>query len=179
MAYVAAFAAGGASAYQAWQEYKFKGEEADAYRAAGKRTLAAGSREFQEAEREREFMYSRALALAAASGAGVDDPGMVKVLADVQAEGLYQSLSKLWRAQNDAEGAYFRADAAEREQKAIRTLAPLRIATSALTAYSTAGGSFGGMTPPPSGTIATGAMSPIPAGSRAPSILERYKGPFG
>jgi hypothetical protein len=175
MAYVAAFAAGGASAYQAWQEYQFAGDEADAYRAAGKRTLAAGTREFQEAEREREFMYSRALALAAASGAGVDDPGMVKVLGDLQAEGLYQSLSKLWRAQNDAEGAYFRAEAAEREQKAIRTLAPLRIVTSAYSAYATAGGSIGG-TAVSSPTISAGGMSPVPPGSQPKSILDLYRG---
>jgi hypothetical protein len=150
MAFVAAFAAGGSAAYQAYQEYQFKGEEAKAYREAGKRTMAAGTREYAEAEREKEFMYSRALALAAASGAGVDTPGMVKVLGDLQAEGTYQSLSKLWRAQNDAEGLYFRADAARREQNAIRTMAPLRIVTSAFSAYSMAGGGFGGGAPPPS-----------------------------
>lgn len=179
MAWVAAVVAGGATAYQAWQEQKFKEKEAEGYQEAGGRAMAAGTREYAEANREREFMYSRALALGAASGTSVDSPGMVKVLGDLQAEGWYRSLSKLWRAQNDAEGMYFRADAARAEAKAIRQMAPLRIATSAISAYATAGGSFGGGAPPPTaGKPYTGTplSSPIPVGSHPKSIYELYKG---
>lgn len=178
MAFVAAVAAGGASAYQAWQTKKFKEAEAAGYDEAGRRVMAAGTRDFQEEQRNREFMYSRALAVAAASGGGVDTPSMVKVLGDLQAEGQYRSYAKLWRAQNDAEGLQFRADAARREAKAAVTAGVINTVTSAVSAYASAGGSFGGSTPPPSLSASSSPlMSPIPPGSGAPSILERYRGP--
>ena len=95
MAWVAAIASGGAKAIQAYQAHKTKGDEIEAYNAAANRRMAAGTREYSEAEREKEFMHSRAIALAAASGAGVDTPGMVKVLGDLNAEGQYRMFSRM------------------------------------------------------------------------------------
>jgi len=163
MAFVAAVAAGGAEAYKAWQTKKFKEAESAAYSEAGRRRLAAGTRDFREAEREREFMYSRALAVAAASGGGVDTPGMVKVLGDIQAEGKYQAFAKLWRAQDDAEGMYFRADAAQREADAALTAGVINVVTAAASAYAGAGGSWGGSSVMPSGSA--GATSSLSTGS--------------
>lgn len=177
MAWVAAVAAGGAEAYKAWQTHKFKEAEAVAYDEAGRRVMAAGTRDFQEEQRNREYMYSRALAVAAASGGGVDTPSMVKVLGDIQAEGQYRAYSKLWRAQNDAEGMYFRAHAARKEAETALTVGLINTVAAGFSAYATAGGSFGSSIPPPAGVSSGPMMSPIPPGSGAPSILERYKGP--
>lgn len=135
MAWVAAVAAGLASAVQSHQKAKQKQEEAQGYQEAGRRRLAAGTREAQEADRKREFMNSRALAVGAASGAGTSGPGFVKVLADLDAEGEYGVLARMWAAQNDAEGLYFRADAARRESKSINSMAMVNALTSATTAY--------------------------------------------
>lgn len=178
MAWVAAIAAGGATAYNAWQTKKLKEGEAEAYGEAGRRVMAAGTRDYQEAKREKEFIYSRALALSAASGAGVDTPGMVKVLGDLNAEGEYQMFSKLWRAQNDAEGLYFRADAANREADAVWKAGIVNSVISGVSAYATAGGSFGsGATKMPTIASSSGPlMSPIPASSRPKTILELYGG---
>lgn len=135
MAWVAAVAAGLASAVKSHAEAKQKQQEAQGYQEAGRRRLAAGTREAQEEDRKREFMNSRALAVGAASGAGVSGPGFVKVLADLDAEGEYRVLSRMWNAQNDAEGLYFRADAARRESKAINRMAMVNSLTSAVSAY--------------------------------------------
>ena len=140
MAEVALIAAGGAQAIKAYKTRKFKDAEAEGYRDARNRRMAAATREMQEEERRKEFMHSRAIALAAASGAGVDDPTMVKLLGDLNAEGEYRVMSKLWAGQDDAAGLQFRAEAAEREGDTAIELAPLNIVTSALSAYGAAGG---------------------------------------
>lgn len=135
MAWVAAVAAGLASAIQSHAKAKQKEQEARGYQEAGRRRLAAGTREAQEEDRKRDYMNSRALAVGAASGAGTSGPGFVKVLADLDAEGEYRVLSRMWNAQNDSEGLYFRADAARREMKAINSMAMVNALTSATSAY--------------------------------------------
>ena len=79
---------------------------------------AVGHREAAEEERNAELAYSRALAVAASSGAGVDDPTVVKLFADLQAEGDYRVLSRLWVAEDEARGIEFRSEVARREGKA-------------------------------------------------------------
>ena len=119
MAWFAAVASGASTAIKAWQQNKVKQQEADAYVDAKNRSMAATTREMAEEERNKEYMHSRALAVAAFSGAGTSDPGMVKVLADLNAEGEYRVMSRLWSGQNEAEGLNFRAEAARREGDAI------------------------------------------------------------
>lgn len=104
-----------AKLYQGYEIRKQKQREAEALREARGRRMAAGTREMAEEERYKERMHSRAVAIAAASGGGVDDPTVVKVLSDLNAEGEYRVMSKLWQAQDDAEALEFRAEAAERE----------------------------------------------------------------
>ncbi len=79
---------------------------------------AVGQREAAEEQRNAELAYSRALVVAAASGAGVDDPTVVKLFADLQAEGDYRVLSRLWVAEDEAQGIEFRSEVARREGKA-------------------------------------------------------------
>jgi hypothetical protein len=152
MAAIAAFAAGGSEAYRAHQAKKYKTREAKAYREAKNRSMAATTREMSEEERNKELMHSRAVALAAASGGGVDDPGIDKLLGDLNAEGEYRVMSKLWTGQNDAEGLIFRAEAAQREADDSYTAGIITALSSATAAYHSAGGSrgsFGGATTVP------------------------------
>jgi len=141
MAELKAAAAGGAALIKAYQKNKLKIEETKAFREAKNRSMAATTREMAEEERNKEFMHSRAVAVAAASGAGVDDPGMVKVLADLNAEGEYRVMSKLWRGQDEAEGLIFRAEAAKREGDDAIVAGYFNAVSSAMSAY---GGGFGG-----------------------------------
>ena len=134
MAQLAAVAAGGAQLIKAWQIKKLKIEETKGYREAKNRSMAATTREMAEEERNKEYMHSRALAVAAASGAGVDDPGMVKVLADLNAEGEYRIMSRLWSGQNEAEGLVYRAEAAKREGSAAMTAGMINAVWSVMSA---------------------------------------------
>jgi hypothetical protein len=143
MAEVAAFASAGAEAYKAHQLHKNKLLEAQAFRDAKNRTMAATTREMAEGERTKELMHSRAIALAAASGAGVDDPGMVKILGDLNAEGEYRIMSQLWSGQNEAEGQIFRAEAAQREADDAYTAGVINVITAGTSAYFGAGGGKG------------------------------------
>jgi hypothetical protein len=152
MAWIKAVAAAGGAAFQAYQGEQAKREEEAAYREAGHRTMAAGTREVREADREREWMNSRAIAIAAANGAGVDTPGVIKMIGDLQAEGEYRVMSKLWTAQNDYDGMIFRAEAAVRERKAIRKAGMVNALTGAASAYF--GGAQQGSSAPTEGSAA-------------------------
>lgn len=169
MAELAAGAAvAGGHLYKAWQIKKNKQREAAALRDAKNRTMAATTREMAEEERNREYMHSRAIALAAASGAGVDDPTMVKLLGDLQAEGKYRVMSRLWSGQDDAEGLIFRAEAAQREANTAMTVGAINAVTSVLSMSS------GGGPRQPSQTVQVGGMSPVP---NAQSVGKLWTGP--
>lgn len=149
MAWVAAIAAGGAEAYKAHQVKKNKLREAQAYRDAKNRSMAGTTRDMSEEARKKELMHSRAIAVAAASGGGVDDPGMVKILGDINAEGEYRIMSRLWSGQNEAEGLIFRAEAAQREADDAYSAGIINVITAGTGAYFGAGGGkgrFGGVT---------------------------------
>lgn len=165
MAWVAAVAAGVSSAIQSHQKAKQKEQEARGYQEAGRRRLAAGTREAREQDRKREYMNSRALAVGAASGAGTSGPGFVKVLADLDAEGEYRTLSTLWSAQNDSEGLYFRANAARREMKSINSMAMVNALTSATSAY------FGAKGGSPTSTTSTGPTGSVLTKSPMSEVL--------
>jgi hypothetical protein len=141
MAHIAAIGAGGAQAYKAHQIKKTKLREAEAYRDAKNRSMAGTTHAMAEEERKKELMHSRAVAVAAASGAGVDDPGVVKILGDLNAEGEYRIMSRLWTGQNEAEGLTFRAKAAQRESDDAYKAGMINVLSSSASAYFGAGGS--------------------------------------
>ncbi|KPL29028.1 MAG: hypothetical protein AMJ72_00275 [Acidithiobacillales bacterium SM1_46] len=141
---MAAVVAGAGQAYKAYQTKKLKDQEAKGYREAATRRMAAATREAGEEERNRKRIHSRAIAVSAASGAGVDDPSIVALLGDLNAEGEYRVMSRLWAGQNDAEGLQFRAEAAEREGKTAIKIGVVNTITAAMSTYSAFGGSFGG-----------------------------------
>lgn len=136
MATIAKVAVGAGSAlYKGNVLRKKKLQEAEAYRDAKNRTMAAATREMEEERRTKEFMHSRAVALAAASGGGVDDPTVVKLLGDINAEGEYRVMSRLWAGQDRAEGLLFRSEVARRESDDARTAGVFNALTAGLDAY--------------------------------------------
>jgi len=98
---------------------------------------AAGHREAAEEQRNAELAYSRALAVAAASGGGVSDPTVVKILADLQAEGDYRVLSRLYTAEDEAQGIQYRSKVALREGRARKKLSRYGMASTVLSGAST------------------------------------------
>ena len=170
MAWVAAIAKGGAEAYKAFQLKGRKIEEAEAYRDAKNRHMAGTTREMSEEARNKELMHSRAVALAAASGGGVDDPGVVKILGDLNAEGEYRIMSLLWSGQNAAEGLLYRAEQATKEANSAMTAGIINALTAGTEAYYGAGGgkgSFGGATKVTAKKSTASALTPRPIGFEA------------
>ncbi len=96
---------------------------------------AVGTREAAEEARNAKLAYSRALAVAAASGAGVDDPTVVKLFADLQAEGDYRVLSRLYTAEEEAQGEDFASEVALREGRARKKLSRYAMAGTAATFF--------------------------------------------
>jgi hypothetical protein len=131
---------GAAQIYKGAQQKKLKEQEAVGYRDAARRRLGVAHREMAEERRNKEFMYSRALAVMGAQGATQADPGINALLADLNAEGEYRVLSRLWAGQNEAEGLQFRADAAIREGRAAVKASYVNAVTSAVSAYYGMGG---------------------------------------
>jgi hypothetical protein len=86
------------------------------YRQAG--AEQASSQRDSIAERKRGMLLkSRALAVAAASGGGVDDPTVHKLLSDIGAQGEVNALSSLWEGDETAEG--LRADGRARQREGV------------------------------------------------------------
>ncbi len=126
---------GAAQLYKGKKAQSLKEREAEGYRDAAGRRMAATTHELAEEERNREFMYSRALAVAAASGTATGSAGIVRQLADINAEGEYRLLSRLWAGQNEVEGLQFRAEAAIREGESAIDASRVDAITSAVSSY--------------------------------------------
>jgi hypothetical protein len=149
--FIAAAIAGGGQAIAAYKKSKYHDRRAIEYREAKNRRMAAATREAAEERRKQEYIHSRAVAVAAASGGGTG-AGVVKIFADLAAEGEYRVLSRLWQGQNDAEGFLAAAKAEERASNDAITMGVVKSITSAFSAFMSAGGSmpsFGGQTTPP------------------------------
>jgi len=131
------------SAYKGAQKKKLKEKEAQAYIEARDRRMAAATREAAEARREKEFMYSRALASSGKQSGKTSEPGIATLLADLNAEGEYHVMSRIWAGQNEAEGLAFRAEAARREGEAAYMSGLINGVTSAVSSYYGMGGSQG------------------------------------
>ena len=133
----------GAELYKGAQQKKLKEQEAAGYRDAARRRLGVAHREMADERRTKQFMYSRALAVMGAQGDTQASPGINALLADLNAEGEYRVLSRLWAGQNEAEGLQFRAEAAIREGRAAQKASYVNAVTSAVSAYYGMGGKSG------------------------------------
>jgi len=72
--------------------------------------IAISQRQAMEEHRQATLVASRALAVAAASGAGVSDPTMVRILANARGEGAYRASVALY--EGEAKARTLRLDAA-------------------------------------------------------------------
>lgn len=100
------------------QVRKQKMQEANALEDAAGRKMAATTAQMEEDARLKAHMESRAIAVAAAGGGGVDDPTVVNLIGDLNAEGEYRILSSLYVGQSEATGLREQAYAARREGNA-------------------------------------------------------------
>lgn len=65
---------------------------------------AAAQRKSHQQRRQTEYTQSRLQAGAAASGAGADDPTIIKLSSDIAGEGEYSALSELFSGESRAQG---------------------------------------------------------------------------
>jgi len=75
-------------------------------------TLAISQRQAEEERRQLDLVASRALAVSAASGAGVSDPTIVRLLARVKGEGVYRASVALYEGEAQARQLRLEAQAA-------------------------------------------------------------------
>ena len=136
LAIVAVAIAAGGALYKGAETKKLKELEAKGLHEAANRRLGAAHREAAEEERNKDFVYSRALAVSAFSGGGTSDPGMVALFGDLNAEGEYRILSRLYAGEDEAEGLKFRAEIAKREGEAAETASYFDAVSSGISAYS-------------------------------------------
>ena len=177
MAQIAIFAVMAvAGMYKARQAKNLKMEEAEGFREAGSRAKAAAQREAEAEERLKEHVYSRALLVAAASGAGVDDPGMVNLIGDLNAEGEYRIMSRLWAGEDEAEGFAFRADQAEREGDAALKAGYVNVIQTAASTYM--GGGFGSTSTPIRSGPTTQGRYGVPAGQQTSGWGNPFEGMY-
>lgn len=131
------------------QKRKLEYAKAKGLTEAGHRRMAATSAEVAEAARVKERMAGRAISVAAASGGGVDDPTMVNLLGDLNAEGEYRMMAKLYVGSDEAMGIYHEADMAMAQGEAEMEKGYANFAKTLMSAY----GSYGEMGKEFSGTM--------------------------
>lgn len=154
MAALAYVALAGAALNAASVKKKQKLREEKFLREQAGRTNAAMTAEMQELIDDKMRMESRALSVAATSGAGIDDPTVVNLIGDLNAEGEYRVMSRMWVGEVEAEGQRFAADEAYREGQDAENAGYVNAATSVLSAW----GGFSS----PAATTASALPSTIP-----------------
>jgi hypothetical protein len=70
---------------------------------------ASSQRAAAEERRRARILDSRARAVAAKSGAGVTDPTVVNVRSDIEGEGVYRALSRMYEGETEAASLEFEA----------------------------------------------------------------------
>jgi hypothetical protein len=93
---------------------------------------AASHRDAEEERRNAMLAYSRALALAGSQGGSVDDPTMVNLLGDINAEGEYRVLSTLYSGKVAASDMESQAQIIQNEGKAAKKSGQLKAASTIL-----------------------------------------------
>jgi hypothetical protein len=117
------------------QKRKIKYQEAQGLTEAGHRQMAATSAEVAEERRIKERVEGRAISVAAASGAGIDDPTMVNLIGDLNAEGEYNVLARLYAGSDQAEGLYQQSNVARREGEMALQQGYMKALTTVMSSY--------------------------------------------
>ena len=108
---------------------------------AANREMAATTADMAEAKVEKEKMESRAIAVAAASGGGIDDPTIVNLIGDLNAEGEYNIMARLYVGEDKAEGLRHGAEQQTREGEAALNAGYMKAAKTVMSSF---GGGAGG-----------------------------------
>jgi hypothetical protein len=146
-----------AGVYKGVQSRKVKYGEAEGYLDASNRRTAAMTRDVESAERKKESLENRALAVGAVlGGGGLGSSGMTRIVGDLNAEGEYNVLAKMYMGMEEADALTYRAEAARREGDAAFQAGVIDGVVSAVSSYYGMGGKFGSTTSPP--TSARGSM---------------------
>lgn len=111
-------------------------KQADQLEVKAGQERAASQRRAIEQKRQADLLSSRAIAVAAASGASVDDPTVLNILADIEGEGEYRALTALYEGEDEARGLEFEARARRREAKNTKKAARFKAAGSIIGAGS-------------------------------------------
>lgn len=106
---------------------------------------AAGQRSALEQRRQSELMQSRALAVAGASGGGVTDPGVLRIISGIAGEGENAFQSELYNARTQAETSRSQAVARRFEGKQAKQAGVMKAASTALSGIAEAGTGYFGM----------------------------------
>lgn len=129
--------------YKGTKEQEAAYNQAENVRDARNRGMAATTAEIGQLQDDKELMYSRALAVSASSGAGVDDPGLVKLFGDLNAEGEFRVMSKLYTGSSQAEGLRKESESLMKQGDDALTAGYVNAATTVLSAYAGGNLSFG------------------------------------
>lgn len=89
--------------------------QAKQMREMANRKEAISQREANEERKAARLLSSRAKAIAGASGAGVDDPTVTKILGDIDSQGEYQALLALYDGSMEARADRLQAQAVREE----------------------------------------------------------------
>lgn len=121
--------------YAGTQKYKQGMQQADALDDAANRSMAATTVELSQDKKLKEEMESKALSVAANSGTGLNDPSVVKAIADINTEGEFRYLGDLYVGSSQAEGIRFQSDQARKEGNNALKGAYAKAITTAASAY--------------------------------------------
>lgn len=119
------------------------GDEAEQLRRRAGARRGEAQRAAAEERRQNRFARSRAQAVIASQGGSLADPGAVNYMGDLEAEGEYAALARLYEGYDEAEGLDAAARARRREGKAARTAGYLRGFTNALMGVETLRSKYG------------------------------------
>jgi len=109
--------------------------EGDALRDAANRKMAATTADMAELQRQKEYVESQAIAVAAASGGGIDDPTIVNLIGDLNAEGEYRVMTKLYTGSDEAAGLRYQSEAAYAEGEAALNAGYVNAAKTVMSSY--------------------------------------------
>lgn len=112
--------------------------------------VAAATMEAQEEERKSALIASRAIAVAAASGAGVLDPTVVRILQGIEAEGALASATQMYNGYEEARGMREQAKATRFEGKAYKRAGRTKALSTILGGARDAANTWGSDPPPSS-----------------------------
>lgn len=137
MAHLALFVVKGFAALnEGAQKRKLGYQQYKALHQASQRRAAAATADAAGDVKTKEYIESKALAHAAAGGGGIDDPTVQNLIGDLNAEGQYRVMARLYTGMTEAGNIRSQADAARRGGDAALDVAYMKAAKTVLSTMS-------------------------------------------